>query len=75
MTPTPATTTQASRPLRRLAHASTVTCATQAAAYGQCILATYTDVRKDSCKAEFEKFGACLRQAVCPVSRVPVPRV
>ncbi|KAI0074166.1 hypothetical protein K474DRAFT_1573434, partial [Panus rudis PR-1116 ss-1] len=51
-------------PLRRLAVASTTTCATQASAYGKCILATYTDVRKDACKDEFAKFGACLREAV-----------
>ena len=36
----------------------------EAAAYGKCILATYTDVRKNSCQQEFENFGRCLRQAV-----------
>ncbi|KAF9241525.1 hypothetical protein BU15DRAFT_36688, partial [Melanogaster broomeanus] len=51
-------------PLKRLALHSTTTCSAQATAYGKCILATYTDVRKDSCKQEFEKFGLCLRQAV-----------
>ncbi len=56
--------TTASTPLRRLAFHSTATCSAQASVYGKCILATYTDVRKDACKAEFEKFGACLREAV-----------
>lgn len=59
-----ATTAAASTPLKRLAYASTTTCAAQASTYGNCILATYTDVRKDACKAEFEHFGACLRKAV-----------
>lgn len=58
----PATT---STPLKRLALHSTATCAVQASAYGQCILANMTEVSKDSCKAEFDKFGACLREAVC----------
>ncbi|KAK0195691.1 hypothetical protein F5146DRAFT_922595 [Armillaria mellea] len=53
------------RPLRRLAVHSTTTCAAQASTYGKCILATYTDVRKDVCKEEFLKFGQCLRDAVC----------
>ncbi|KAI0358674.1 hypothetical protein OH77DRAFT_1380161, partial [Trametes cingulata] len=51
-------------PLRRLAFHSTTTCSAAASAYGKCILATYTDVHKDSCKEEFAKFGACLREAV-----------
>ncbi|KAI0794798.1 hypothetical protein C8Q75DRAFT_803650 [Abortiporus biennis] len=51
-------------PLRRLATASTVTCAAQASEYGKCILAIYTDVRKDACKEEFAKFGACMREAL-----------
>ena len=55
----------ATTPLRRLALHSTSTCATQASAYGQCILATYKDVKKDACKAEFLQFGQCLREAVC----------
>ena len=58
----------ASTPLKRLALHSTSTCAAQASAYGKCIVATYTDVRKDSCKAEFDKFGACLRTAVRALS-------
>jgi NADH dehydrogenase [ubiquinone] 1 alpha subcomplex assembly factor 8 len=58
-------TASTASPLRRFAKASTVTCAAEATVYGQCILATYTDVRKDICKAEFEKFGACMRKAVC----------
>jgi hypothetical protein len=56
--------TTAATPLRRLALHSTRTCATQASAYGQCILATYKDVKKDVCKEEFTKFGQCLREAV-----------
>ena len=59
-----AATSTAASPLRRFAVHTTTTCAVQAHAYGQCILATYTDVRKDSCQAEFAKFGACLREAV-----------
>ncbi|KZT28944.1 hypothetical protein NEOLEDRAFT_1057193 [Neolentinus lepideus HHB14362 ss-1] len=59
-----ATTTNGSTPLRRFAVHATTTCATHAEAYGKCILATYTDVRKDACKEEFAKFGACLREAV-----------
>ncbi|EIW82928.1 hypothetical protein CONPUDRAFT_31225, partial [Coniophora puteana RWD-64-598 SS2] len=51
-------------PLRRLAQHSTTTCAAQATAYGKCIVATYADVRKDMCKAEFEQFGRCMREAV-----------
>ena len=68
MTAPAATTT----PLRRLAVASTTTCSQQASAYGKCILATYTDVKKDACKEEFAKFGACLREAVsgCAICKV-----
>ncbi|KAH9858941.1 hypothetical protein C2E23DRAFT_717785 [Lenzites betulinus] len=54
----------ATTPLRRLALHSTTTCSTAATVYGKCILATYTDVQQDSCKEEFAKFGACLREAV-----------
>lgn len=57
-------TTTVERPLRRLAVHSTTTCASQASVYGKCIVATYTDVRKDICKEEFLKFGQCLRDAV-----------
>ncbi|KAF8444531.1 hypothetical protein L210DRAFT_3394880 [Boletus edulis BED1] len=56
-------------PLKRLALHSTTTCSSQATAYGKCIVATYTDVRKDCCKHEFEKFGQCLRAAVCLQTR------
>ena len=59
----PAATTSTT-PLRRLALHSTTTCAAQASAYGKCILGSYTDVKKDMCKEEFSKFGACLREAV-----------
>ncbi|TBU31565.1 hypothetical protein BD309DRAFT_856206 [Dichomitus squalens] len=51
-------------PLRRLALHSTTTCSAAASAYGKCILATYTDVQKDSCKEAFDKFGQCMREAV-----------
>ncbi|KAI0000346.1 hypothetical protein BJV77DRAFT_934504, partial [Russula vinacea] len=51
-------------PLRRLANASVTTCAKEASDYGKCIVATYADVHRDTCKAEFDKFGACLRQTV-----------
>ncbi|KAI0745344.1 hypothetical protein C8Q76DRAFT_28092 [Earliella scabrosa] len=58
------TTTAATTPLRRLALHSTTTCSAAASAYGKCIVATYTDVHKDSCKKEFAAFGACMRNAV-----------
>lgn len=61
---TSASSTTATTPLRRLAIASTTTCAKEATDYGKCIVATYTDVHKDRCKAEFDRFGACLRQTV-----------
>ncbi|KAF8219928.1 hypothetical protein L208DRAFT_1336744 [Tricholoma matsutake] len=51
-------------PLQRLALHSTSTCSDQASSYGKCILATYTDVKKNSCREEFVKFGECLRKAV-----------
>ncbi|KAF9465080.1 hypothetical protein BDZ94DRAFT_1255255 [Collybia nuda] len=51
-------------PLKKLAIHSTSTCSSQASAYGKCILATYTDVRKDICQEEFTKFGECLRKAM-----------
>ncbi|RPD53526.1 hypothetical protein L227DRAFT_513141 [Lentinus tigrinus ALCF2SS1-6] len=63
------TATTATTPLRRLALHSTKTCAAPASAYGKCILATYMDVQKDTCKAEFEKFGACVREAVSKLQR------
>ncbi|KAF9793261.1 hypothetical protein BJ322DRAFT_1103677 [Thelephora terrestris] len=60
----PSTTTTATKPLQRLALHSTSTCASQAAAYGKCILATYTDVKKDACAEQFAEFGKCLRTAM-----------
>ena len=63
MTP-PSTTTTTTKPLQRLALHSASTCASQAAAYGKCILATYTDVKKDACAEQFAEFGKCLRTAV-----------
>lgn len=55
-------------PLKRFAVASTSTCAAEASTYGKCILASYTDMKKDACKAEFEHFGRCLRKAVSILS-------
>ncbi|KAF8345891.1 hypothetical protein F5887DRAFT_1133133 [Amanita rubescens] len=52
------------KPLKRLAYHSTATCANEATTYGKCIVATYTDVKKDVCKDEFAKFAQCLRRAV-----------
>ncbi|KAG9316546.1 hypothetical protein JVU11DRAFT_2596 [Chiua virens] len=57
-------------PLKRLALHSTTTCSSQAAAYGKCIVATYTDIRKDSCKHEFEKFGQYEAQLVVSPQRL-----
>ena len=68
MNPSPSVAPAALTPLKRFAKASTTTCAAQATAYGKCILATYTDVQKDICKAEFEQFGKCMRDAVRPSS-------
>ena len=58
------TGTAATTPLRRLATHATSTCATQASAYGKCILKSYTDMRRDACQEEFELFGKCLRESV-----------
>ncbi|KAJ7613063.1 hypothetical protein FB45DRAFT_874590 [Roridomyces roridus] len=63
MSLSPTTTTTKSRPLARLALHSTATCTSHATLYGKWILATYTDVSKDACKAEFAKFARCLREA------------
>ncbi|KAF5317091.1 hypothetical protein D9611_003831 [Ephemerocybe angulata] len=52
------------RPIARLAYHSTVTCAAQASVYGKCITASYLDVSKDMCSAEFAKFKACLRESM-----------
>ena len=60
----PSATTTTTKPLQRLALHSTSTCSSQAAAYGKCILATYTDVQKDACAEQFAEFGKCLRTAV-----------
>lgn len=60
----PSATTTATKPLQRFALHSTSTCASQATAYGKCILATYTDVKKDACAEQFAEFGRCLRTAV-----------
>lgn len=59
-----AATTQRARPIQRLALHSTVTCSAQATVYGKCILATYTDVKKDICKEEFAAFKDCIQKAV-----------
>ena len=57
-------------PIKRLATATTVTCATPAAAYGECILKSYQDVRKDMCQKEFLAFKDCVQTAV-RVSQIP----
>ncbi|RDB24992.1 hypothetical protein Hypma_007859 [Hypsizygus marmoreus] len=64
MTALKAATSQQTTPLRQLALHSTSTCASEASVYGKCIVATYTDVKKDICKEEFAKFGECLRKAM-----------
>lgn len=69
----PSVTTTTTKPLQRLALHSTSTCASQAVAYGKCILATYTDVKKDACAEQFAEFGKCLRTAVCLVGLGCVP--
>ncbi|KAF8512428.1 hypothetical protein JB92DRAFT_2723349, partial [Gautieria morchelliformis] len=51
-------------PIRRLATAATATCASQAKTYGQCILSSYSDARKDMCAAEFAQFKTCLQTAM-----------
>ncbi|KAF8510572.1 hypothetical protein BU17DRAFT_55268 [Hysterangium stoloniferum] len=51
-------------PIRKLASAATVTCAASAKIYGQCILASYTDARKDVCAAEFRQFKTCVQTAM-----------
>ena len=54
-------------PLKRLAYHSTATCSAQAAVYGKCIVATYTDVTKGVCRDEFLYFKRCLEKAVCSI--------
>ncbi|TFK75376.1 hypothetical protein BDN72DRAFT_757716 [Pluteus cervinus] len=62
---------QTSTPLRQFAYHTTTTCAIQASVYGKCIVATYTDVKKDTCKAEFDNFSKCLQDAVRPLPSNP----
>lgn len=62
--PSPSTPTTLT-PLKRLALATTTTCAGQATTYAKCVSATYLDIQKDACKSEFEMFAKCIRQAVC----------
>ncbi|KIJ39454.1 hypothetical protein M422DRAFT_257774 [Sphaerobolus stellatus SS14] len=59
----PASTAKSSA-LKRLATASTVTCAGQAKTYGQCILNSYNDARKDMCAKEFGAFKDCVQTAM-----------
>lgn len=68
-------TSQTTTPLKRLALHSTSTCSAQASVYGKCILATYTDIRKDICQEEFVKFGECLRKAVSMVTDIATVRM
>jgi NADH dehydrogenase [ubiquinone] 1 alpha subcomplex assembly factor 8 len=55
---------KSSPPLKRFATATTVTCATAAKVYGQCILASYQDVKKDMCQKEFLAFKECVQTTV-----------
>ncbi|KXN92476.1 hypothetical protein AN958_08035 [Leucoagaricus sp. SymC.cos] len=55
---------EAQTPLKKFAYASTVTCSTQASAYGKCIAFNYMDIRRDICKEEFAKFAECMRTTV-----------
>lgn len=55
---------QPMRPIKRLAFHATTTCSAQATAYAKCIIATYTDVTKDICKDEFNRFRSCVRESV-----------
>jgi NADH dehydrogenase [ubiquinone] 1 alpha subcomplex assembly factor 8 len=57
-------------PIKRFATATTVTCSKPAAAYGECILKSYQDVRKDMCQKEFLAFKNCVQTAV-RVSQIP----
>jgi len=59
-----ATAAKPVRPIRQFAVHSTTTCSAQATTYGKCILGNYIDIKKDSCKDEFAKFGKCMREAV-----------
>ncbi|KDN43605.1 hypothetical protein RSAG8_05982, partial [Rhizoctonia solani AG-8 WAC10335] len=52
-----------SRPILKLAQASK-SCAVPAKAYGQCVLASYQDARKDMCSTEFIEFKSCVQAAV-----------
>ncbi|KAG9076031.1 hypothetical protein FS749_012237 [Ceratobasidium sp. UAMH 11750] len=52
-----------SRPILKLAKASTA-CSAQAKAYGQCVLTSYQDARKDMCAAEFSQFKECVQAAM-----------
>ncbi|KAH7338150.1 hypothetical protein B0J17DRAFT_768325 [Rhizoctonia solani] len=52
-----------SRPILRLAQASK-SCATPAKAYGECMLASYQDARKDMCSIEFSEFKNCVQAAM-----------
>ncbi|TRM69906.1 hypothetical protein BD626DRAFT_563613 [Schizophyllum amplum] len=60
----PSASSTATKPLARLATHATKTCAVQATAYGDCVLKTYTDVRKDICAKEFGAFKECLQTAM-----------
>ncbi|EJD49694.1 hypothetical protein AURDEDRAFT_161253 [Auricularia subglabra TFB-10046 SS5] len=52
------------RPLRKMAVASTTTCAASAKAYGACVAASYQDARQDMCSAEFARFKDCVQTAM-----------
>lgn len=47
------------RPAARLMQAG-AQCAELGAAYGNCVLATYNNMNKDTCKKEFDAFRSCV---------------
>jgi NADH dehydrogenase [ubiquinone] 1 alpha subcomplex assembly factor 8 len=55
---------KAASQLERFALHATKTCAVQAAAYGECVLATYRDIKQNACAEEFRQFKECLQKAV-----------
>lgn len=51
------------RPAAKLMQAS-AQCAELGAAYGNCVLATYNNMNKDSCKKEFDAFRSCVSKSL-----------
>lgn len=50
------------RPIQKFA-AAVSQCSTEAAVYGQCIVADYNSVHKDKCKNEFMRLKDCYLKA------------